>query len=251
MALLNNIDMQKINQFDIKIMAHPSRKEMVEHLLKQLQMPDDIVVWDDREKGGDAIYTAEKAWRSPPTSPDITHRIVLQDDIIVSENFLKICNDIINTIPNNPISLYNNMPDLSSYKNKKCCYLITHMMGGPGIIMPIDYINKCWDWIEVQKNTPNYCVADDAMIERYFKAHDITMYTTIPSIVQHISDKEHKSLITAFGDNVKYFGDRTSGTFRENPQDDFTIFVPPTETLPLKIALAKQKAARILNIESD
>ena len=71
-----------VYRFDLRIMAHSSRRDMVMRLLKQLDMGEEIVVWDDREDGGDAIYTAEKAWRSP-LSPGITHRVVIQDDVIV------------------------------------------------------------------------------------------------------------------------------------------------------------------------
>lgn len=235
------------SRLDVRIMAHPSRKEMVLNLLEQLDMTGDIVIWDDRENGGDAIYTAEKAWRSPLSSLDVTHRVVLQDDVIVSQNFLKICNDIINTVPNAPISLYNTFIDTSPiYKARKCCYFRTYMMGGPGILMPVKYINPCWDWINKQRGTDTYCKCDDTMITRYMNTHNIIAYTTIPSIVQHISDTQHQSLITAFGE-LKYLGDRVSTTFRDDPQDDFTVFVPQQETdMMVRISLIRQRAKKLL-----
>lgn len=237
---------QMVYRFDIRIMAHPSRRDMVMRLLEQLGMGEEIVVWDDRESGGDAIYTAEKAWRSP-LSPGITHRVVLQDDVIVSKNFLKICGDIINTVPDKPVSLFNMfVGDLPEYGHKTCCYFVTHEMCGPGIVMPVKYIDNCWEWINERQEYGDYCPCDDIMITRYFETHGVTAYTTIPSIVQHISDSGHKSLITVCG-NVKYLGDRISGTFRDEPQDDFTVFVQPASgKMTLRMSFIRQRVKRIL-----
>ena len=50
-----------VKTIDIKIMAHPSRRDNVLKVLKQLNMDESIVVYDDRENGGDALYTASIA----------------------------------------------------------------------------------------------------------------------------------------------------------------------------------------------
>ena len=247
--MLNRQNYQQNNyKYDIRIMAHPSRKEMVKNILGQLGMSEDIVIYDDRKFGGDAIYTAEKAWKSPFTENDITHRIILQDDIILADNFLEKCKDIVNTVPDNPISLSNTfIAGLPEYKYKSCCYFITHEIWGVGIIMPIKYIEPCWNWINSQKGTDNYCKCDDIMIMRYFESQNINAYTTIPCLVQHISDAKHESLITAFGD-LNYLGDRISTTFEKCPNDDFTIFVPPRDShIALKMSFIRARARKIMN----
>lgn len=246
---LNQQNYQQKNCFyDIRIMAHPSRKEYVSFLLSKLNMSEDIVIYDDRPNGGDAIYTSEKAWRSPVTDQNVTHRVVLQDDVLLSDNFLEKLNDIVNTVPDKPISLFNLFIDeLPEYRYKSCCYFITHEICGPAILMPIEQIQPCWDWINSQKGTSNYCKDDDIMITKYFEAQQITAYTTIPSLVQHISDSVHQSLIKHDGDR-QYLWDRVSSTFRQCPTDNFTIFVPPRDkNMRLKLSFIRAKAQRILN----
>jgi hypothetical protein len=75
---------------DIRIMAHPMRKDNVLKTLRTLNLSPSVVSWDDRpaDKGGDAIYTARKAWTCP-LPLDCTHRVVLQDDILLCDNFKK------------------------------------------------------------------------------------------------------------------------------------------------------------------
>lgn len=246
---LNQQNYQQKNYFyDIRIMAHPSRKEHVSFLLSKLNMPEDIVVYDDRPNGGDAIYTSEKAWRSPITDPKVTHRVVLQDDVLLSDNFLEKLNDIVNTVPDKPISLFNMFIDgLPEYRYKSCCYFVTHEISGVAILMPVEYIQPCWDWINEQKGRDNYCKDDDIMITRYFESCQIAAYTTIPSLVQHMSDNLHESLITHNGER-QYFGDRISSTFRQCPKDDFTIFVPPRDkNIRLKLSFIRAKSKKIIN----
>lgn len=239
---------QKNYFYDIRIMAHPSRKEYVTSLLKHLNMSEDIVVYDDRPNGGDAIYTSEKAWLSPITDASITHRIVIQDDALLADNFLEKVNDIINTVPDNPFSLFNMFTDeLPEYRYKSCCYFITHEISGVAILMPIEDIQPCWNWINSQKGTDNYCKHDDVMIARYFEMQKKPAYTTIPSLVQHRSDREHTSLVncTEYQD---FFSDRVSSTFRQCPKDNFTIFVPPRDkNMILKLSSIRAKAQKILN----
>jgi hypothetical protein len=61
---------------DICIMAHPSRKDNIKQIQQQLNLSDDSIFWDDRENGGDAMYTAKKAWSSP-IPEGCTHRLVI------------------------------------------------------------------------------------------------------------------------------------------------------------------------------
>ena len=108
-----------IKTIDIKIMAHPSRRNNVLSILKQLNMDESIVVYDDRPNGGDALYTSRKAWLSP-MPVDKTHRLVLQDDILLCDNFINIVHDIIRTLPDKVISLFNMVP--LELKHSNCCY---------------------------------------------------------------------------------------------------------------------------------
>lgn len=205
-----------VKTFDIRIMAHPSRRDNVLKVLKQLGADESIVIYDDRENGGDALYTARKAWLSTFDS-NVTHRLVLQDDVLLCDNFLEIVKDIINTLSDNVISLFSTIP-VDLVKRKKCCYKKYDNLSGVAIIMPVIYIKDCWKWIDENRND---CLCDDIMISKYCNKHGIKTYTTIPSIAQHLGDTDYKSLLP-----TEYYCARISTTYVQNPTDDFTVFVP-------------------------
>lgn len=222
---------------DIKIMAHKSRRDNVLKILKQLNMDESIVVYDDRENGGDALYTARKAWLSP-IGGDKTHRLVLQDDVLLCDNFINIVHDIINTIPDKVVSLFNLVP--YELRNPDCCYKKFQTLSGVAIIMPVMYIKKCWQWID-----ENYgdCKCDDLMIAKYCKQHEIDMFTTIPTVVQHIGDSVYQSLLS-----VRYLQPRISPTYKQHPTEDFTVFsVERTKMQKFKAEVRRRRALRILN----
>ena len=50
-----------MSKVDIRIMASPKRAERVKLLVEKLGLNDSAVTWDDRPKGGDAMYTVWKA----------------------------------------------------------------------------------------------------------------------------------------------------------------------------------------------
>lgn len=225
-----------IKTADVKIMAHPSRRENVLKILKQLNMDESIVVYDDREGGGDALYTARKAWLAP-LPPEKTHRLVLQDDVLLCDNFLSIVYDIINTLRDSVISLFNLVPaDL--VKNKECCYKKYETLSGCAIIMPVIYIKDCWRWIDANCSENKH---DDLLISEYCKKHLINMFTTIPAIVQHLGDTEYNSLLPA-----KYNSLRISTTYTQHPTDDFTVFIPEKLKLKKFKEIVRDKRAQII-----
>jgi hypothetical protein len=227
-----------LKTIDIKIMAHPSRRSNVLKILKQLDMDESIVVYDDRENGGDALYTAKKAW-TMPIDIEKTHRLVLQDDVLLCDNFLEIVNAIINTIPNKVISLFNMIP-AELAKDRQCCYKKYNTLSGVAIIMPKIHIQDCWQWIDMQDDNNN---CDDLMIAKYCECHHIAMFTTLPAIVQHIGDTEYKSLLSA-----KYFEPRIAPTYKQCPTDDFTIFIPEKSKLQnFQQTIRDKRAQRILS----
>lgn len=231
-----------LKTIDIKIMAHPSRRDNVLKILKQLNMEENIVIYDNREIGGDALYTARKAWLSPLPS-DKTHRLVLQDDILLCDNFLNIVSDIINTMKDKVISLFNLVP-IEMVKNKQCCYMKYETLSGCAIIMPAIYIQECWRWIDDNSGGRKQ---DDLLIADYCKKHNIDMFTTIPTIVQHLGDTELQSLLSA-----KYAGLRYSTTYVQHPTDDFTIYIPEKIKLnKFKDIVRNKRAQKILMQRSN
>ena len=171
---------------DIRIIGVHARDEMIFHTLGRLGLSKDIVSYDDRPNGGACLYTARKAWLSP-VEDGITHRIVLADDAYVCNRFEDICNQIINAHPNKVISCfpfdYQRKSDYIDGLNTP--YVRTHLAAGMGIIMPVKYIEDCFQWIEknLEPDAP-----DDCAISLYCGNHGIDIITTIPPTIQHIGD---------------------------------------------------------------
>lgn len=186
---------------DIRIMAHPSRKQNVINILSTLSLPKENVVWDDRDSGGDAMYTSQKAWNAP-IPEGCTHRLVLQDDIELCENFIEIIEKIAKTHTNEIISLFH----CEIYPNNNTKYIFAKHLWGCAIMMPITLIPKCWQYIQdipnklwYKRNKLDFIMQhDNDCIMLWAIENQIPVINTIPSLVQHIGNeslvgiKEHR-----------------------------------------------------------
>lgn len=173
---------------DIKIMAHPSRRKNVEKILIALSLPEKTVSWDDRKYGGDAMYTARKAWTQP--IPDwCTHRLVLQDDIEVCDNFLEIAEKVADKYTNQIVSFFH-----CERYSENVRYVHTRMLWGCAVMIPANLVSSCWDYIEHIPEQPWYRNAqdilrhDDNCIVAWAVENQIPMINTVPSLVQHHGD---------------------------------------------------------------
>ena len=174
--------MQKI---DIRIMAHPKRAEMAHTLCEHLQRPDDIIVWDDRGLGsGDAMYTAKKAWKA--IDKTCTHGIVIQDDVEVVNNFIDYASKCAKAFPKAIFSFYCGRTKMDMLRADTPYVKLKggHCVAGVAVMMPLHYIDKCFDWIET--NLGDDYKHDDAGISMFAEYNGIDIITTIPSLVQHL-----------------------------------------------------------------
>ena len=194
-------------------MASPKRRDNVYKILSKLNMDDSIVVWDDRPNGGDAMYTARKAWLSD--LPDgVTHRLVLQDDVDICDNFIHHIEQIAIRNKNHVVSLINFLQPLN-YPNKRGTpYYEVNTVAGCAIMMPINLIKPCMEWCENYDDKvlkPH----DDLMISKYCNLHNIKLVTILPCIVQHL---DTPTLLKAI-----YNWDRICRNYDSNPNVDWSI----------------------------
>lgn len=196
---------------DIQVYGMHIRDDMITRLTSKLELPNENVHYDDRPNGGLMIYTAKKAWLAP-VSDGVTHRVALADDVDVCNDFKNICEQIAAAHPDNIISLfpyefmyYN--PDLEALDTP---YLKTMSLFGAAIIMPVKYIEPCFEHINRCYN--DNCADDDGIMS-YARENGIDVLTTIPATVQHIGDV---SLITP---NAKI---RRTVYFNPNAEADWT-----------------------------
>lgn len=200
--------------FDIKIYGVEKRISMIKNTVSKLNLTDDDVFLDDRPNGGDAFYTSKKALLAPPQA-EITHRIILQDDIEVCNNFKEIASEIIKTHSDKIIALFPRDFYLSMVINKnknisnKTPYIAnSSFISGCGFILPYEYIPRYLSYAEAHKNDEGF-YEDHAWFD-WAMENNITILNTIPALIQHLGDN---SLV--FKDNVAI---RRTKFFEENPK---------------------------------
>ena len=174
---------------DVKIMATPKRTKYLENMLKKLNMSEDIIIFDDRKDGGGALYNARRCWNYP-VKEGVTHRLVLQDDLLLCEDFIQTLTKAIENFPYAMWSLYSSRVTFEDVEDKTTPYLQKKGCGfhGQAICMPISYIKPCFDYID---NTfPKDYPHDDCAIGSFAKHYDMQVMTTVPSLVQHIAPND-------------------------------------------------------------
>ena len=175
-----------MNKCDIKIMATKWRRENVLALCDQLGLDESRdVFYDDRPNGGDAMYTAEKAWLLP-SEEGVTHRLLLQDNAIVNPHLAEAMDRIVNELPDALVTLctYN---DLCQFDIKPTIDRVTYvwlknncMTGGKGLCMPLKHIDSFVQWR--RSNFPTY-PHDDAALFCWCQLNEIDRYCIVPNLV--------------------------------------------------------------------
>jgi ParB/RepB/Spo0J family partition protein len=161
------------------------RDHFIADMLKQLRLPQSIVTYDERPVRGHAMHTARKCWLTP-LPEGATHRLVLQDDLELCDDFIGIVHRASAYFPRAMFSLYN--PRLRFEHRKSASpYVLTPggTAWGQAILMPGDQIEPCFDWIT--RTLPADYKHDDCAISEYACVHGVQIMTTVPSTVQHLA----------------------------------------------------------------
>ena len=168
---------------DIKIMGCHKRDEYIKAMLEKLGLDESIVCYDDRDGKGDAMYTARKAWLAP-IPYGVTHRLVLQDDCLLCNDFVDIVHKIVEQYPNVFFSLLNTRVNPEDKKiDSPYIQIVGERMYGQAIIMPVKHIQKMFDWIDRLEKGYRH---DDTAIGTYASVNGIKVLSTIPSLLQHL-----------------------------------------------------------------
>ncbi len=177
-------------KLDVHIYGLHERDNTLVSLAKKLKVKAANIHYDDRskEERGGCLYAAKRAWLAG-VPKNVTHRLVLPDDVDVCDGFIDICYKIIETHPDKVISLFpfDFMRKTDGVDEINTPYFVARHLTGAGIIMPIKYIKPCFDYIDLcckfSDNSP-----DDEAIQEWLDLNNIPIITTIPAILQHIGD---------------------------------------------------------------
>ena len=177
---------------DIKIMASPKRYAYVLNMCMVLIL--DIakdVFFDDRPIGGNAAYTSEKTWNLP-FEDGVTHRCVLQDDLLICKKFEDFVNQIVNQKPNAVFSLFCPQSKMVDYMDRYGIpQLVKNKRGGvwgQAVIIPRFIVHDIYTWgNKIAKENNAAVFHDDVLIGEYAVDHGIDVYIPIPNPIQHLA----------------------------------------------------------------
>lgn len=167
----------------IRIQHTSTRPRFFNQLLESFYIPSDRdyqVVWDDTS----CWSGCQKCLTNIGDS--FTHVLVLQDDVIVCADFLKTVEKIAELLPDKPISFFSkdNVIERARMENKNWATTRCWFMA-QGYMFPVPLATKMVKWIKKYADL-EHCNIDDELMSMYLFAHDIPVYLTAPSLVEHL-----------------------------------------------------------------
>lgn len=166
---------------DYKIMARHERHENAERLASILGISANDIIYD---KGDNSpLSTAISAWGAPRKG-EITHRILLQDDVQICDNFVKICERISVSHPNEVVGFFPYDTLNINFDLNNSPFYDLKVLSGCAIMMPVKYIDA---FIEYAKEKPVEN-RDNWTLRAFCADNGIRMIQTVPALVQHIGD---------------------------------------------------------------
>lgn len=166
-----------------RIMACYERKEMVEAEVQKLEGTDVKVFWDDRPEGErkGTSYTQLKCINDA-LEGDYTHLCILQDDVLLVNDFDKCIRKLIDHRPHDLWTLY--CPRIK-YVDFERPYCEVHPANtwGQGNLIPIPMLRAIMKFRETY--LPNY-IYDDGVYLMYLGEQGKSVYTTNVALLQHL-----------------------------------------------------------------
>lgn len=173
-------------KLDAYVMGVKARASLINNLLARTGLDSSRIILDDRgfKGGGNCWYTCKKVW-TQPVPEGVTHRLLLQDDVLVVDDFISICEKIIDVFPDVIWSLNGGVwikPEMkktdSPYINIRGC-----KTSGEAFIIPVQHIKPMLEWSDAIFGE-DY-IHDMSRVGYYALYHGIPMYGTIPSLTYH------------------------------------------------------------------
>lgn len=175
---------------DIKVYGIEDRRENILKTKEILNLSDnDIYI----VKKGKWPYDLCKQVFKSPHEPDVTHRLVLQDDCELCPDFEKYLQQIVNARPDDIFMLtaLDFKTQIDYADNLKSPYVeVGQFVSGNAVIIPIKYIDQMFDWLD--SRYPQISIGnphEDAAFKFFTIENGLRCTTTVPSIVQHIGHR--------------------------------------------------------------
>lgn len=179
---------------DVKIMAHEKRRDFIPHLIEQLGVSDDDVIWDT---DNDRWHTGKRAWDAIDRNAD--WGCVIQDDALVCRDFIagmergleRLSTDVIVSPyvgTRRPMAHRVEAAVRTAIDHDASWIKMPSLNWGVAIILPTDIIDGMIPWCDRQ-TYPQY----DRRVGRYvIDVKRMPTMCTWPSLVDH---RDEQSLV--------------------------------------------------------
>lgn len=170
-------------KIDIKIMAVASRTQYAESL--RAELPSANIIYDDRglNGGGDAWYNAKRIWNADMS--DFTHRLVLQDDALLCNDFLTYVEKCVAFKPNAVWSFHVGWKAEKTFRDADTPYIKINgcKTSGQAVLMPIALCSQMIT--ETDFYFGQDYKHDDSRIGWFCAYNQIDLFGTNPQLVDH------------------------------------------------------------------
>lgn len=136
------------------------------------------------------IITFDKLWENARSCllsarKGETHLLILQDDILPCKDFIPAVFKIIETNPDNIITLFSNHPSIDLAYQSGIRYLeMSHFFMAQAYIIPVSIAKKAVKWID--ENVRESVKLDDDRLATYCFYTNKKVLATAPSLVEHL-----------------------------------------------------------------
>lgn len=175
------------------IQHHPSRAS----LLKRIDLPEAEVVTDP-DPG--AVPSPWRTYRRclELTPPDATHRVILQDDVLLAEPFTELVEAVVQARPDNPICLFVAPQFIRgadavrhAVANGQVVARLPkhHYVPVVATVWPVQIARAILEWVDSRRQGPRWR-ADDAVVGGAISNLGVEAWASAPSLVEHPDDVE-------------------------------------------------------------
>ena len=125
--------------------------------------------------------------RSLEAAGDVSHHLVLQDDLGLCKDFIKSVEELIRVRPGDLIELYTGSKFVPAVRERGESWLEKSSISGPAIIWPRDFIREFLNWQD--KHIDQSCPYDDVRVSMWLVKTSKKAFATVPSLAEHLGSK--------------------------------------------------------------
>ncbi|MFC8538536.1 hypothetical protein ACFUJY_32105 [Streptomyces sp. NPDC057249] len=171
------------------IMAHPTRSRLAQAVAEQLAPQKCTVVLDPEPWGVPAtLRTAVRAWAA--MDPQVTHHVVLQDDIVLTADFTAHIETLTRTHPDRAVSLFTDWGSrngtvvrLAALEGRRVATAIPQYTPCQAMVMPRRLVEGFVDRASAWEDPLE---PDDNVLRKFFVEQREELLLSVPNLVEHL-----------------------------------------------------------------